>query len=432
LTKCNKLKLRIKEIRTLGMEITPRHARNLEKKIAAIAGRKIQVSNERLQELQEYLQKEYKRVRRERRASRKPTREQENKKLWKMDPHKLMARLLKETEKGEPHAVIDPEDGRLCTEGNRVKEIIKGALQGKMGKDNDRFTEKPQWQEQMEEENAHLEGTYDIEKRFTTHEVRKVLMDGTDNKAGGQDGVNIGLLRAAVRHAPEDDDTALKWITNIAQAVFDAEGRLKLHKNGIGKVLWKGTGNRQTSNIRPITLHNAIGKIPSKIIADRLTSELCSRSLLHDANEGFLIGKGTENAIFTLLNMFEDAKCNKKALYACLYDLSGAYDSLPHETIKRGMDILRIPQKTQNYILNKLKGNSLAIKTAYGLTESFMLKKGVAQGCPLSPIVFIMAMNPLHVGLEKNPLPKYKGRRDGYQVENSITGESVQISSNVR
>jgi hypothetical protein len=42
-----------------------------------------------------------------------------------------------------------------------------------------------------EEENAHLEGTYDIEKRFTTHEVRKVLMDGTDNKAGGQDGVNI-------------------------------------------------------------------------------------------------------------------------------------------------------------------------------------------------------------------------------------------------
>ena len=45
-----------------------------------------------------------------------------------MDPHKLMANLLKETEKGEPHAVIDPVDGCLCTEGNRLKEIIKGAL----------------------------------------------------------------------------------------------------------------------------------------------------------------------------------------------------------------------------------------------------------------------------------------------------------------
>jgi hypothetical protein len=130
LTKCNKLKLRIKEIRTLGLEITPGHAKNLEKKIAAIAGRKIQVSNETLEELQEYLQKEYKRVRKEWRTSRKPTRDQKNKKLWNMDPHKLMANLLKETEKGEPHAVIDPVDGCLCTEGNRVKEIIKGALQG--------------------------------------------------------------------------------------------------------------------------------------------------------------------------------------------------------------------------------------------------------------------------------------------------------------
>jgi hypothetical protein len=424
---CNKVRARIREIRNKGTSITPGHAKNLAKKIAAILKKPVEISDEKLEGIQESLNEAYKKIRNKWRATRKPTREDRNKRLWEGNPHGLMSELLKETEKGDPHAVIDPEDGCLCTEGNRVKEIFRDALQGKMGKEHDPFTNEPDWQQHWVEENEHLEDSYDIEKPFTKQEVRKVLMDGTDSKAGGEDGVNIGLLRAAVRHAPEDDETVLEMITKITQAIFDAEGRLQIHKNGIGKILWKEAGSRHTSNIRPITLHNAIGKIPSKIIADRLTSELCSRSLLHDANEGFMIEKGCENAIFTLLNAFEDAKSNKKALYTCLYDLSGAYDSLPHETIKRGMDILHLPQKTQRYILNKLKGNSLAVKTAHGITESFMLKKGVAQGCPLSPIVFIIAMNPLHMGLEKNPI--CDGARDGYKMENKMTGEEIQIAS---
>jgi hypothetical protein len=77
------------------------------------------------------------------------------------------------------------------------------------------------------------------------------------------------------------------------------------------KVLWKREGNKKTSNIRPIMLQNAIGKITSKIIARRL------RTL----GEGFLNEKGTANAICTLTNLWEDAKENKKTCLNMLYDL---------------------------------------------------------------------------------------------------------------
>ena len=57
------------------------------------------------------------------------------------------------------------------------------------------------------------------------------------------------------------------------------------------------------------------------------------------------------------------------------------------------------------------------------------MKRGCPQGCPLSPIIYIIAMNPLHEGLEKNPL--HDGRRDGYVMTNRYTpGENEpQVAS---
>jgi hypothetical protein len=45
---------------------------------------------------------------------------------------------------------------------------------------------------------------------------------------------------------------------------------------------------------------------------------------------------------------------DKKGCYNMLYDVSGAYDRITHEQIKRGMEILHLPEHIQNYIMNKL------------------------------------------------------------------------------
>ena len=81
-----------------------------------------------------------------------------------------------------------------------------------------------------------------------------------------------------------------------------------------------------------------------------------------------------------------------------------AYDAIPHETIRRGMRILHLPTEIQNYIMGKLESSICYIKTGHGLRKAFKIRKGVAQGCCLSPIVYIIAMNALHVGMDENPL----------------------------
>ena len=63
------------------MVATPRHAKNITKKIAAVLRKTVHVSNETMEDLQESLNEAYKMIRTKWRATRKPTREKRHKKL---------------------------------------------------------------------------------------------------------------------------------------------------------------------------------------------------------------------------------------------------------------------------------------------------------------------------------------------------------------
>ena len=299
-----------------------------------------------------------------------------------------------------------------------------------MGTSSAPLEEKTEWETEMEKENIHLRGTYgEVVKIIQEQEIRQILSEADYKTAAGIDGLPVGIYKMVVMHAKEGDNTDLKAVTTIVRFIVQAEGRLSEHKEGIGKILWKKEGNENTTNMRPITLHNALGKIASKVIAQRLSKVLSERKILHRANEGFLNNKGTGNAIHTMLNMWEDAKQNNKSCYNLLYDVSGAYDGITHEQIKRGMEILHLPEEIQNYVMNKMSGNTYKIKTEYGLTEAFEILRGCAQGCPLSPIIYVIAMNPLHVGLEKNPLYKGEESRNGYIMEGKRGEGQIHIAS---
>ena len=136
--------------------------------------------------------------------------------------------------------------------------------------------------------------------------------------------------------------------------------------------------------------------------------------------EGFLRHKSTGNAIGTILSAFEDAAQFNKPLFGASLDIAKAYDSIRWFTIKNGMDRINLPQEFQDYAMGKMTNSSMEIQTRYGLTSPFMIQRGVPQGCPLAPLLFIIAMDLLHAGLHNNPL--FLGKDDSYRIESGLDG----------
>ena len=98
--------------------------------------------------------------------------------------------------------------------------------------------------------------------------------------------------------------------------------------------------------------------------------------------------------------------------------------SVSHDLIPICLDRMRLPVNVKNYIASlygKLKGK---IRTPNWVSEEFKFNKGVFQGDPLSPIIFLMCFNPI---LEE--LKKSEGR-DGYDL-NGVNYHSAQIKCTI-
>ena len=204
---------------------------------------------------------------------------------------------------------------------------------------------------------------------FSRNDITTALTDTKASTAPGKDGLSASLLKIAVKHAPKDETALLSLLTCISQAIYDSKGAHSVAKPILVKPIYKSQGSKDLSNLRPIALQNSLAKLPSKILATRLTDALHRNGALHHANEGFLRHKSTGNAIGTILSAFEDAVQFNKPLFGASLDIAKAYDSIRWFTIKNGMDRINLPQEFQDYAMGKMvnTGSTMEIRTRYGL-----------------------------------------------------------------
>ena len=88
------------------------------------------------------------------------------------------------------------------------------------------------------------------------------------------------------------------------------------------------------------------------------------------------------------------------------YDISKAFDSVQHFTIRASCERLNLPEEFIAYVLASLDGAESHVRCKDGLTSPFRIGSSVRQGDPLAALVFILVMDGLHQGLEHNPLGK--------------------------
>ena len=109
---------------------------------------------------------------------------------------------------------------------------------------------------------------------------------------------------------------------------------------------------------------------------------------LPDVQVGFRKGRGTRDQIANIRWNIDKAREFQKNIYFCLIDCAKAFDCVDHNKLWKVLKEMGIPDDLTHLLRNLYAGQEATVRSGHGTTDWFHIRKGVCQGCILSPCLF--------------------------------------------
>lgn len=217
---------------------------------------------------------------------------------------------------------------------------------------------------------------------ITREEITLAIDNTKNNTAVGPDRLPLKDLKRIARNE-------LWGAYNIWIGLRRVPDPLKINRTVL---LPKGKDNLDNiKNWRPITIASVLIRIYNKILARRMQSVFHTNS----RQTGFKPVNGVGQNVALLHNLLRHARTHKKNLFVSLLDVSKAFDSVPHESIKRALTRNGCPSEFIQIIQNQYENSCTALSYTDGDSPLIPLKRGVKQGDPMSPILFNLVIDEL-------------------------------------
>ena len=224
-----------------------------------------------------------------------------------------------------------------------------------------------------------------IETEVTEEEIRTGLWSLKAFKAPGPDGLHVGFFQ----HFWVDVKNS---VCNEIKEVFIKEAVPSFINETLVTLIPKCQSPETLNNYRPISLCNSVYKIISKIIVAHIRSLLTN--LISPVQSTFVLGRrGLDNTIIAQ-ELFHsiDGKKGKMGFMAIKLDLEKAYDRLEWNFIHKVLQAFHFPPKLTRVIMSCISSTNISILVNGGMLEPFEPSRGIRQGDPLSPYIFILCM----------------------------------------
>ena len=150
-------------------------------------------------------------------------------------------------------------------------------------------------------------------------------------------------------------------------------------------------------NWRPISLITVDSKIATKVIANRIKNVL--PGIIHSNQSGFMKGRFIGEIARSILDIIAHTEALKLPGVLLFIDFEKAFDSIEHnflykvlECFNFGPSFIRWIQIFYNNLSSCVLNNGL-------FSSPFQLKRGVRQGDPLPPYLFLIAIEIMAISI---------------------------------
>ncbi|CAJ2667239.1 unnamed protein product [Trifolium pratense] len=228
-------------------------------------------------------------------------------------------------------------------------------------------------------------------KPFTEAEVKSAVWDCDSYKSPGPDGINFGFFKDFWTELRGD---VMRFISD-----FHRNGKLTKGINSTFIALIPKVDSPQRLNdFRPISLVSSIYKILAKVLANRL--RLVIGSVISESQTAFVKDRQILDGILIANEVVDEARKSKKELMLFKVDFEKAYDSVDWSYLDKVMERMSFPTLWRKWIKECVGTATASILVNGSPTDEFPLERGLRQGDPLSPFLFLLAAEGLNVLME--------------------------------